>query len=186
MYLAPKQKYEALVKTTELGEFLANVAETVKAGKLIFNEQDVPLEGFSSLKMSVKNMGESSLVKIKLKYQKTDDDGVFVQEGGTTEATSSSGRPKYKSLKKKMKNEWKTIRLSLQNGQLPNPAIASVFIEESRLMTTYPGKGDEYYTAFNTATDAFEKAINENDLEAARIAMSELGRLKRECHDRYA
>ncbi len=186
MYLAPKQKYEALVKTTEMGDFFAQVAENLKEGKFVFNEQDVPLEGFSSIKLSVKNMGESSLIKIKLKYQKTEDNDIFVNEGDEAGPTLESGRPKYKSLKKKMKNEWKTLRLSLQNGQLPDPTIASVFIEESRLMTTYPGKGDEYYAAYNAATDAFEKAVNDKDLEAARIAMSELGRLKRECHDRYA
>lgn len=101
------------------------------------------------------------------------------------EATRKSGKPSYKSLKKRMKGEWKTVKGALALGNLPPKDVALAFVESSKLMCSYAGYGDEFYPPYLAATEAFAQAVESGDAAALKGAALELDNLKKACHERY-
>jgi XXXCH domain-containing protein len=85
-----------------------------------------------------------------------------------------------------MKRDFKDIGASLAAGFPPNPATAANFAADSRLMTTYRGKGDEQYPAYLAAVDAFAAALAAGDLEAMARSYRELALCKKKCHADHA
>jgi len=100
------------------------------------------------------------------------------QGGGTKEQS-------YKTLKKRMGKAFKALRKTLQEGGAPAPEEISAFARDCRLMTTFPGKGDEYYPAFLRRTEELLAAAAAGDLEAVSASLAELGAMKKACHSDY-
>ena len=105
---------------------------------------------------------------------------------GEAQGAAGSDFPRYTSLKKHMKQTFKSIGQAVSAGQLPPPLEARSFIADSRLMVEYQGKGDGYYEAYRNLTDNFEAALNEGNLDRLRAAYQALAQIKRECHSRHA
>ena len=53
-------------------------------------------------------------------------------------------------------------------------------------MTSYPGKGDAFYPAYDAEVDRLEAAAQAGDVEAATASVAALDRMKKECHSRHA
>jgi XXXCH domain-containing protein len=101
------------------------------------------------------------------------------------EEPEKGGRPKYSQLKKRMKADWKEIRRSLGAGTLPEASVVERFLADSRLMCTYPGKGDPLYPAYLEAVASLSRAMASGSLEAVIAACAEVNGQRRECHRRY-
>ncbi len=196
MALPVKPKLETTLPRDELADFLRRLAAQAQSGVLDFPGGAVPLAGMKTLKISVKDAGEALTIKVRLKYPKPEPTPSRAAPGGaadsradrdTPPAAPGAGlRPRYKSLKKRMKRDFKDIGASLAAGFPPNPASATNFTADSRLMTTYRGKGDEQYPAYLAAVDAFAAAFAAGDLEAMAQSYRDLALCKKKCHADHA
>ncbi|BFR49528.1 GAK system XXXCH domain-containing protein [Nitratidesulfovibrio sp. HK-II] len=128
---------------------------------------------FRKFKLNAKHAFDHMEVVLKVK---TPDASAFGPDAAGAAATDDgpggarasrlphlSGRPSYKSLKKRMRSSFKALRQAVQAGTMPHPEAAASFLADSLLMVEYPGYGDEHYAAYRTATEALRAA-----LEAAR------------------
>lgn len=191
-----KYKSEAVVEKSALAGWLRELADGVEAGELPSQSGLVSLEGCRGMKLSVKHgMGETLFVKLSVKFPKPPktlgavmpgDTGDVDYPGDDDEDDESGALPKYKSLKKHMKQTFKAIGAALAAGQMPPALEARSFIADSRLMVSYPGKGDEFYAAYLEKTEAFQAALDAADIEAMKALYQDLVQLKRDCHSRYA
>lgn len=199
MVLPLKPKLEKTLPRDDLADFLRQMAAQAQSGALDFPGGSVPLAGMKTLKISVKDAGEALTVKVRLKFPKPEPVHAPAHASDGTPLTGpQSGpdrdrmpgrpalRPRYKSLKKRMKRDFKDIGAALAAGFPPHPATAAAFAADSRLMTTYRGKGDEHYPAYLEAVDAFEAAQASGDLEAMSRSYRDLALCKKKCHAGHA
>lgn len=84
-----------------------------------------------------------------------------------------------------MKGPWKTILTTTRAGQMPDVASCQAFVEDSRLMISYPGKGDEFYAAYAQELEVFVAALDAGDAAALAQSAEALQRIKEDCHARY-
>ena len=187
MGMSNKHKSEKMLDKTELAGWLRDLAAAVDAGELPGETGAASLEGYRSLKLSFKPGLEGKVMaKLSVKFPKTAAGDLAEGAEEDVDDEESGALPKYKSLKKHMKQTFKAIGAALSAGQMPPIAEARSFIADSRLMVSYPGKGDEFYAAYLEKTNAFEAALGASDLEALKALHHDLAQLKRDCHSRYA
>lgn len=204
-----KRKFELVLPRVEALTTLADLTAQAAAGNLVIGGEVVPLDGFTSLKIGIKHLGASSLLKVRLKYPAAGLDALPTPAGmdreaaareaalagapggpesgaGASEAVESEGRPRYKGLKKRMKHFFKAMVVSLRAGQAPEPEVVAAFVQDSRLMTSFPGKGDAFYPAYDAEVARLEQAMAAGDLAAMTASVAALDRMKKECHSRHA
>lgn len=182
-----KRKIETTIAPEEVAEFFRSLAQDLEGGALHVDDASISLEGFKSISIGLKKAGEGLKLKVKVKTPAAQPAAAATagQAGQPAAAAPEAGRPKYSTLKKWMKKEFRAIGEALALGQMPDPDLAESFVSDSLLMCTYPDKGDEYYPAYTAAARKFGAAVKAGDLAAAQEAAAELGALKRDCHDRY-
>lgn len=186
-----KRKIEMTIAPGEVADFFKSLAQDLEGGALHVDDASISLEGFKSIEIGLKKTGEGLKLKVKVKipaspFAASGLPPVVPAEGEAAPAEARpDGRPKYSTLKKWMKKEFKAIRDALALGQMPDPDLAESFVADSLLMCAYPGKGDEFYPAYIAAAEAFGAAVQAGDLAAAQDAAAGLDALKRDCHDRY-
>lgn len=195
MTLPHKPKLDKTLPREELANFLRQLAGQAQSGALDFPGGPVSLSGMKALKITVKDTGRDLTVKVRLKFPKPEP--AAVPEGATprpdTRPDNASGaapgpapRPRYKPLKKRMKRDFKDIGAALAAGSVPRPDILAAFVADSRLMTTYRGKGDAHYPDYLEAVARLEAAGRTDDMEAMARAYRELAVCKKTCHARHA
>lgn len=183
-----KRKYEFMVGADEAPDFFEKLAEGMRQGCLAMGDVELALDGFRSLSLSLKQEEGGYKAKIKLKYEQpphAPECECPPCQAAERYGIDEGGRPKYKYLKKRMKSDFKAIYQTLLGGSLPGGQIMERFIEDSRVMCTYPGMGEEFYTRYLEIVDAFAVAVEQGDLEAARTRQQALYDSMKECHDRY-
>lgn len=167
----------------ELGENEAFIAEGEEAGG-----SAVDAAKLGKLKLSLERDGDGFFLKVKgqaVKAEREDfDDDDFDEDDFDSDTDEKpQGKIKYKSLKKRMKKTWKVIKDSARTNTLPPENVVESFLDDSALMITYPGKGDEYYKPYAVAHEAFAAAWRAQDVEALGHAVKRLDHLKEACHD---
>jgi XXXCH domain-containing protein len=186
-----KRKIEMTIAPDEVADFFKSLAQDLEGGSLHVDDASISLEGFKSIEIGLKKTGEGLKVKVKVKTPATPFVApglpAAVPAGGEAAPAEArpDGKPRYSTLKKWMKKEFKAIREALALGQMPDPDLAESFVADSLLMCSYPGKGDEFYPAYTAQAEAFGAAVKAGDLVAAQTAVAGLDALKRDCHDRY-
>lgn len=191
-----KRKFELVLPRVEALQALADLTAKAGLGELVVGDEVVPLDDCSSLKISIKHFGASSMLKVALKFPALGLDALPTPEAdapdaaeGTqqpAETVAAGGHPRYKSLKKRMKSSFKLIVLALRTSQVPDAQAVASFIADSRVMTRFPGKGDAFYPAYDAEVDRFEAAAAAGDLAAMTASAAALDRMKKECHSRHA
>ena len=91
----------------------------------------------------------------------------------------------YKQLKERMKADFKQIRKAVKKGRPLDAALVRTFCSDARLMTTYPGKGDEYYAAFREQVESLAEAAEQGDRDMLLEAVTTLRRIEKACHNRF-
>jgi XXXCH domain-containing protein len=206
-----KRKFELVLPRVEALATLAGLTAQAAAGNLVIGGEVVPLDDFTSLKIGIKHLGASSMLKVRLKYPAVGPDALPTPAGvdredaareaalagapeaaaatadaGEPEGPESEGRPRYKGLKKRMKHFFKAMVVSLRAGQAPDRDVLAAFVADSRLMTSFPGKGDAFYPAYDAEVDRLEEAAAAGDVAAMTASVAALDRMKKECHSRHA
>ena len=192
MSMTGKHKSEAMIPRDAVPRWLRDLADAMEAGELRSETGAVSLEGWRGLKVSMKEgFGDRMDVKVSVKFPKASRQLLAGQplpggEDPDDDDDDCDSLPKYSSLKKHMKQTFKAIGQALAAGQAPPEAEARSFLADSRLMVSYPGKGEEFYAAYMEQVLAFEAALTAKDTQRMKTSYQELARLKRECHSRYA
>ncbi len=93
--------------------------------------------------------------------------------------------PDFKQLKKRMKADFKQIRKAVRKRRPLDTELIRRFCSDARLMTTYPGKGDEYYPGFLKRADSFEAAAKRGSWDLLEDAVVALQKTEKQCHKRF-
>ncbi len=171
-----KKKWKAHLDGAEAAKMLRSLADDIESGHFSIFESQLDIAPEADFKISLKqNEGKQSL-ECKFEYHGRR------KEGGSGDST---GGEEYDDLKDRMKSDFKTLKEAVAATTLPGSKTAERFIRDSRIMCTYPGMGDPYYPEYLSVVDQFAQALAQEDVAAVSTAVTELERLKRECHDRY-
>ncbi len=138
-----------------------------------------PAGDFEKIKLSIKNEGATFILKAKVKKAAPSTSG---EESPDQE---NLGKPDYKTIKKRMKGSFAELKKLLTQGAPPSAEAVRRFLDDSHLMTTYPGMGDEHYEQYNRCCQEFERAFASGDLESMRISLSVVEACKKACHAQY-
>lgn len=167
---------------TELGDYLRKLANALDGeGLPEFSDLQDNLSNYSKIDLKIRRKDESVVLKLKAKLQ------VPV----TAETTSSDGdspnksKPKYKSLKKRLKSDFKALAERIVQKEFPDARVVQSFIADSELMITYPGHGDEHYEVFREALAQFAGAFEKRDMVLLDKKYQALKQLMIECHKLY-
>ncbi|MBD3234743.1 MAG: GAK system XXXCH domain-containing protein [candidate division Zixibacteria bacterium] len=176
-------KIERLIKFEELPQAIRELADKLEG---INNRNDgvfpENVASFKKMKLSIKRRLQSVELEVKIKNGLPPSVKASAEKG---EISQKSGKPGYKSLKKKMKADFKIICRCIENNQLPPEVVVESFLHDSSLMITYPDKGKEYYKEYLNACREFIEAYKQEDIELLREKCSKLAHLKERCHAVY-
>ncbi len=159
----------------ELADFLHKLAQALKTGG---EEELACVDDFKKIKISAKDEFGQICLKVRIKSEVPCED--FTDETGQT-----TGKPKYKTLKKRMKSSFKLLLKMIHENQMPPRAAIDSFLEDSELMVTYPGYGDDYYDDYIRACSAFKAACDAEDLARMHETIDALVHEKSRCHAKY-
>ena len=209
MSQASKRKVELIVPGEEVGDFLIKIGQELVNGELVIGQTQIDMRNYKSLGLSIKDDGDAKRIKLKVKYPDAEEEPAA--EGAEEDAGEAEPRdvwegeeellladpeeeysslstrplPKYGHLKKRMKGQFKAIRRALESGTLPDRHLVNVFAKDSELMVAYPGKGDTYYSAYESALQRFLVAVSARDAEQVRAGFEALDHVMHSCHDEY-
>ena len=105
--------------------------------------------------------------------------------GAISREQAELAEQKYRPLKKRMKETFKKMKRCLERKVLPPRSLVDEFIAEATVMVSYPGFGDEHYQVFTAACVALKEARDAKDLELFFKRLTEISRIKKECHGRF-
>ncbi|WP_419783198.1 GAK system XXXCH domain-containing protein [Maridesulfovibrio sp.] len=184
--MAKKSKIEKYIQPGELPAFLRKMADALEGGASEEDAYLVMIEGFKKLKINIRNEFGHTAVKVTAKPMPAEKEEIAEDkiESSVAEETASA-KPKYKSLKKRMKASFKIIFKSVHAGTLPPAGVVEEFMTDSKLMVGFEGYGDEYYDEFTEACGQFQQACNDSDIDAAHKACDEINSITAHCHSRY-
>ena len=102
-----------------------------------------------------------------------------------TKEQAELAEQKYRPLKKRLKRSFKKLKERVEKNELPPRDIIENFMAEAAVMVSYPGFGDEHYQDFKEACAALRKASEAGDFALFSEKLSNISRLKKECHGRF-
>ena len=142
-------------------------------------------ELFRKMEVSIKH--ESGRFSVKVKTRFPDHGSGQPTESQTLDKTDKdrSDRPKYKHLKKRMQRRFKEIKSALAAKTFPSNECVTEFLQDSELMVSYPGYGDDHYESYKQLCRQFQTAFTERDLQKLEQSFLRLKRSKSDCHDHY-
>lgn len=143
-----------------------------------------PVECFriKSLEIEIKQKGDELYqIKARSKSLPTSES----REKSASSKPEPDEKPKYKKLKKQMKQEFRQIHEALALNTLPEETLTDSFIKHSEMMVSYKSHGETYYTPYLSACRRFFEAIESQDLLTAKAIYQELNQIKADCHRKY-
>jgi XXXCH domain-containing protein len=175
-------KFEKVMSSKNAADFLRALAQEIEHGAMDeLKEFDLAFDDFKKMKLELKRDGDQLHLKAKVKAAEA---GAACGEPSCEEA-EAAGKPKYKTVKKRMEKSFKSMGDALKKGLLPEKGEVSAFIADSELMVGYPGHGDEHYDQYTKLCVQLNVANENGDLPAVQEKYAELKALKKLCHDQY-
>jgi XXXCH domain-containing protein len=184
----PKRKLKKKVKATELGSYMRSVADAIE-GQSDNNHEELTglFDDFSKASIELKRKSIKATIEIKVKTElepmvKTQKEA---PDPSYAPSPSQNNKLKYKDLKKRMKKSFKAINEFVSGSRLPERSDLESFLNDSELMVSYPGNGDEHYPAFRKACQSLNNAFIRLDFASFKQQFEEIKTFYRDCHDRY-
>lgn len=173
-----KRKWKAFTNAADTVALLRRLADDIEGER--FDIFDTPLEiaPQSEFKVGLKQNPFKQSMEFKLEYHTPRPE---TDHGPKPSPTTED----YGDLKERMQNDFKTLKEAAATNVVPESATAERFIQDSRAMCTYPGKGDPFYQEYLAAVERFAQAVSAMDTTTMATVVNELEALKKECHDRY-
>lgn len=176
-----ESKISKYVEEEEIVAFLRDMADALDK-KQDGKDELACVEDFRKIKITIKNEYGKYTIKTKIKAEEPCGDTL---ESAQT-ATGEPFKPDYKKLKKRMQGSFRMIFKMIHDGQMPPKAAVDSFLEDSKLMVTYPGLGDEFYDEYIGVCEAFRAAYEAGDMEKLGETVDSLSHEKSRCHAKYA
>lgn len=177
-----EMKFEKVIPSENAADFLRVLAQMIEHGNPEeLKEFGLAFDDFKKMKLELKREGDQLHLKAKVK---TVAAGTVCGEA-TAEGMEADGKPKYKTVKKRMDKCFKSLGEALKKGLLPEKGEVALFIADSELMVGYPGHGDEHYDQYAKLCVQFNVACENGDLVAMQEKYAELKAMKKLCHDQY-
>ncbi|MFH1020196.1 MAG: GAK system XXXCH domain-containing protein [Pseudomonadota bacterium] len=175
-------KFEKVMSSKNAADFLRVLAQMIEHGNLEeLKEFELAFDDFKKMKLELKREGDQLYLKAKVK---TVVPGTVCGET-TCEDTEADGKPKYKTVKKRMDKCFKSMGDALKKGLIPEKGEVDSFIADSELMVAYPGPGDEHYDQYSKLCVQLNVACENGDLVAMQEKHAELKAMKKLCHEQY-
>jgi XXXCH domain-containing protein len=172
-------KIEKQLSVEDTGSFLQTLADALVAEpKVDLSSYGIDLHDFKKIKMDLKKEGDLFGLKLKVKYSTP------VLDGTREDAAAPM---KYKTLKKQMKNSFKTLKTSIEGGSLPDKKTVEMFMQQAEMMVSFTdsGYGDEYYDEFIKLCHEFKQTFVDGDFDKIVTAFNGIDARKALCHDKY-
>lgn len=166
------------IEADGLPAYLRELAAAIESGS---SEDFACIEDIEKFKIG----GKLEFGKLKLKVKFKTSAECREEEVSEGADTTSDGKPKYSVLKKRMRASFNLILKTVHDGEMPPDQAVVSFLEDSALMVTYPGYGDEFYAHYTAVCDRFRSAYEAKNLEAMHEAVDELIHEKSRCHAKY-
>ncbi|KAB1442181.1 GAK system XXXCH domain-containing protein [Pseudodesulfovibrio senegalensis] len=159
----------------ELAGFLRELADALESGG---SGELACVNEFKKIKLGIRDeFGQISLkARIKSRSRECDEQ---------QETRHVEGKPEYKTLKKRMKSSFRILLAMIHENRMPPREAIDSFLEDSALMVTCEGYGDEYYEQYTEACEAFQKACDAGDMEKMHETIDVLIHEKSRCHAKY-
>jgi XXXCH domain-containing protein len=186
MSMKKETKIQKILDASQAAEFFYSLgiaiawADDEKLAKF-----DLPLGDFDKIKLTIKKDGAAFILKAKVKAADTIPSVEAASGGDIPSGGENTGKPNYKALKKRMKGSFAELKKMLTQDAPPSSETVRRFLDDSYLMTTYPGMGDEHYEQYKNCCQEFEKAFGNGDLEAMRTSLAAVEVRKKACHAQY-
>ena len=89
---------------------------------------------------------------------------------------------KFRPLKKMMQQTFSRLKGSVQAEALPDRQVVYEFMQQVKMMISYPGFGDAAYPEFLSASEALATACSQGDQHGVQAAVQALLTLQDQCH----
>ena len=139
------------------------------------------LDDFRRIKLKIRNEFGQLHLKVKIDANKPCSTPEPAGDGRAEEP-----RPDYSTLKKRMRASFKVLVNMIHDGRVPPREAVDSFLEDSALMVTYPGYGDEFYGEYLRVCDEFRAAYDSGDTDRMHTAVDALVHEKSRCHAKYS
>jgi XXXCH domain-containing protein len=180
MSMKKEIKIQKILDATRAAEFFHTLGMAIAlAGDPRLADLGLPLSAYEKIKLTIKKEGESFILKAKVKEVET------APTGEEPLGEQVPGQISYKTLKKRMKGSFAELKRALSLNATPSAETVRRFLDDSNLMITYPGFGDEHYEPYKRCCLEFGQAVASGDLEAMRNALVAVEARKKACHDQY-
>jgi XXXCH domain-containing protein len=177
--MSSETRIERIILRESLPDFFRELAHMFENGGGNGMES---IAEFRKMKISIEE--SSGRIAVQIKFKGAEPAAEHHPEVKTEE--KAPRKPlKYKDLKKRMKRSFKAIFTMVHENRMPDREVVEEFLRQSELMVSYPGYGDEYYTEYREACDAFTAAFLQGDMKALHQAFDRIDQAKSHCHNRY-
>nr|MBC8555531.1 GAK system XXXCH domain-containing protein [Candidatus Brocadiales bacterium] len=145
------------------------------------NEETCSIAADTEVKISLKAKGDT--FSSKLKFNLANPLSKAVEEEGESTVT---GDESYMDLKRRMSKDFKAIKNScIQEQVLPETDLVERFYRDSKTMCTYPSKGKDFFETYLEQAALFYEAFKTSDLKAMSAAVTALGQIRKDCHNKH-
>lgn len=176
--MANRTKFNEYIDPDTLPTFLREMADAIEQGG---TERFECVDDLRKFKLEGKVEFGQMKIKGKFKSDKECASEEITREGEST----APAKPKYKDLKKRMRSSFKLLLKTIHDGVMPPEEAVVSFLEDSELMVSYPGYGDEFYASYTEACEAFKAAYEAKDLDKMHETIDVLIHEKSRCHAKY-
>jgi XXXCH domain-containing protein len=182
-----KKKQEFYLSVKETAEKLRTLADELEKGVVTINKEKCSIAADTQVKISLKAKGDKFSTKLKFKLEnslplKEEEE----EDEGESTSSTESDVDNYKDLKIRMAKGFKAIKKScIQEQALPESDLVEQFYRDSKTMCTYPNKGEDFYETFLKQAGSFYEAFKASDLRAMGAAVTALGKIRTDCHDKH-
>ncbi len=180
-----KKKQEFYLSIKETADKLRTLADELEKGVVTIKDEKCSIAPDTEVKISLKAKGDTFTSKLKFKLAPPLSD---TEEVGEDEHVSPTGSDVngYKDLKKRMSKDFKAIKKScMQEQVIPESDLIERFYQDSKTMCTYPNNGEGFYETFVKQSGFFYEAFKTSDLRAMGAAVTALGQIRSDCHDKH-
>lgn len=170
---------DVVLPPAEAAQVLRRMADQIEQGRLSVGPLEVVIDGNLRFKQSVKVKRGKTSCKFKLEYNSRTLSG---EVEAPADRPEPAGETSFGKLKKTMAKQIKALKQPLAMGSLPGLELTQAFVDDCRLMCSFPGKGEENYARFLAHAEALARAVEAADQPAASQAVDAMLAMKKTCH----
>lgn len=179
-------KIEKTLDAAQVAEFLNCLGMAIVGnGDPSCIDHGFSVDNFDKVKVTLEREGAIYSLKVKIKATGRGVANRTMPPVAENTGAGDAVKGTYKELKMRMKGCFVEIKRLLGQGEAPSSELLRRFLEDSQLMTSFPGMGDEYYEPYQQCCRQFAQACASGDIEAMRTALVAIEAQKKSCHAQY-